>query len=312
VSKIRMLSGNKSNVLITGESGTGKELIARAIHLSSIRADKPYIAYNCSSIPREIAESELFGHRKGAFTGAASDFRGIIRSAEGGTIFLDEIGDLPLEVQPKLLRFLEHGEIQPLGVSKVIRTDVRVITATNRDLGKMVVDKQFRADLWYRLNVITIALPPLRERREDIPLLAEHLLRRISAREGKSDLKLAPGVIERLIEYDWPGNVRELANEIERLVVFTPSHKEIDCDNLSPVIRDCTKFSSPNSETNGNGKLMSLPTNGTTLAAYEEMATREALRRHGGNITRAAKELGISRQCLRTKLNGHAGSMMQD
>jgi transcriptional regulator with PAS, ATPase and Fis domain len=310
VRQIGMLSGNKSNVLITGESGTGKELIARAIHRYSTRADQPFITYNCSSIPREIAESELFGHRKGAFTGAHMDFPGIIRSAEGGTIFLDEIGDLPLEVQPKLLRFLEHGEIQPLGVSKVIRTNVRVITATNCDLGKMVVDKQFRADLWYRLNVITIALPPLRERREDIPLLADHLLRRISAREGKSGLSLSNGVIEKLMQYDWPGNIREMANEIERLVVFTLSHKEITTDNLSPVIRCCTNSS--NSATNGNGMGVDLLTKGKTLAACEEMAIHEALRCHSGNLTRAAKDLGISRQSLRNKLKGYAIGKKRD
>ncbi|MCI0661705.1 MAG: sigma-54 dependent transcriptional regulator [Acidobacteria bacterium] len=313
VSKIRMLSGNKSNILITGESGAGKELVARAIHRCSMRADQPFITYNCSSIPRELAESELFGHRKGAFTGAHLDFPGIIRSAEGGTIFLDEIGDLPLEVQPKLLRFLEHGEIQPLGVSKVVKTDVRVITTTNRDLDRMVTAGQFRADLWYRLNVITITLPPLRERREDIPLLAEHLLRRISAREGKSDLKLAPGVIERLIQYDWPGNVRELANEIERLVVFTQSHREITYENLSPIIRDCrdafnSKFR------NGNENVMGivLPPEGMKLAAAmdtcEQMLIDEALRRHKGNKTRAAKNLGISRECLRKKLKGRTGN----
>ena len=299
VSQIKLLFGNKSNVLITGESGTGKELVARAIHRCSMRADQPFITYNCSSIPREIAESELFGHRKGAFTGAHLDFPGIIRSAEGGTIFLDEIGDLPLEVQPKLLRFLEHGEIQPLGVSKVIRTDVRVITATNRDLGKMVVDKQFRTDLWYRLNVITITLPPLRERREDIPLLAEHLLRRISAREGKSDLKFTQGVIEKLMQYAWPGNVRELANEIERLVVFTPSHNEITIEKLSPGIRGSKgSFNSKN----GNVMRIELPPNRTGLAAamaaYEEMVIHEALRCNDGNITKAAGDLGISRQWL--------------
>ncbi|MCI0661490.1 MAG: sigma-54 dependent transcriptional regulator [Acidobacteria bacterium] len=299
VSQIRMLSGNKSNVLIVGESGTGKELVARAIHQCSPRADQPFITYNCSSIPREIAESELFGHRKGAFTGAHLDFPGIIRSAEGGSLFLDEIGDLPLEVQPKLLRFLEHGEIQPLGASKVIRTDIRVITATNRDLSRMVSAGQFRADLWYRLNFITIALPPLRERREDIPLLAEHLLGRISAREGKSDIKLAPEVIEKLMQYDWPGNVRELANEIERLVVFTPSHKEITIEKLSPVIKG---YKGSFNFENGNGMRIELPPKGTELAAamaaYEEMVIHEALRCNDGNLTKAAGDLGISRQWL--------------
>jgi transcriptional regulator with GAF, ATPase, and Fis domain len=308
--QIGMLSNSRSTVLITGESGTGKELVAGAIHRNGIRADKPFIAYNCSSISREIAESELFGHRKGAFTGAHSDAIGIIRSAEGGTIFLDEIGDLPLEVQPKLLRFLEQGEVQPVGASKIIKTDVRVIAATNRDLKGMVENCQFRGDLWYRLNVIAIALPPLRERREDIPLLAEHFLRRLSAREEKSALRFAPEVMKWLIYYDWPGNVRELANEIERLVVFTPSRREITEESLSPVITGCSSSVDPG---NGDGhlKVVVLPPAGTSLAdgvaAYEQMMIREAIRLHDGNVTRAAKDLGISRQWLRQLLNGRAG-----
>lgn len=303
VSLIGMLSNSRSTVLITGESGTGKELIARAIHQNSNRAGEPFFAYNCSSIPEEIAESELFGHRKGAFTSAHSDFPGIIRSAEGGTIFLDEIGDMPLKVQPKLLRFLEHGEVKPLGEAKVIRTDVRVITATNRDLSCMVKNGQFRADLWYRLNVIAIALPPLRERREDIPLLAEHFLRRISAREGKPCLRIALEVMERLIEHDWPGNVRELANEIERLIVFTPSHCEITQESLSPIINRCDVSANP-----GNGWVMEMvpPPSGTKLIdaveAYERMVISEAIRRHNSNLTRTARELGISRLYLRNKL----------
>jgi hydrogenase-4 transcriptional activator len=308
--QIGMLSNSGSTVLITGESGVGKELVARAIHRNSVRAGGPFIAYNCSSIPREIAESVLFGHRKGAFTGAHSDALGIIRSTAGGTIFLDEIGDLPLEVQPKLLRFLEQSETQPVGASKVIKTDVRVIAATNRDLSSMVENGQFRADLWYRLNVIAIALPPLRERREDIPLLAEHFLRRLSAKEGKPGLRLAPEVIEELVRYDWPGNVRELANEVERLVVFAPSHSEITEEKLSLVIKRCGGSSNP---ANGNGNVMgaTLPPAGTRLvdavAACEQMMIREALRRHDGNHTRAAKELGISRQWLRKLLNREVG-----
>jgi transcriptional regulator with PAS, ATPase and Fis domain len=311
VSQIEMLAACRSTVLITGECGTGKELVARTIHLNGIRAVGPFIAYNCSSIPREIAESELFGHRRGAFTGAHFDSPGIIRSAEGGTIFLDEIGDLPLEIQPKLLRFLEHGEVQPVGLSKVIKTDIRVIAATNRDLGRMVIDGQFRSDLWYRLNVITIAMPSLRERREDIPLLVEQLLRRISMKEGRVGLRLAPAVIEKLMKYDWPGNVRELVNEIERWVVFTPSHGEITVENLSPVIRDCGD--SFNSESGSeNGGRMVLPPEVTTLAAavaaYEQVVIREALRRHNGSKTRAAKELGISREWLRQKLKSRTGN----
>jgi DNA-binding NtrC family response regulator len=305
VSQIGMLSNGRFTVLITGESGTGKELVARAIHQNSIRAGQPFISYNCSCIPREIAESELFGHRKGAFTSADSDSCGIIRSAEGGTIFLDEMGDLPLDIQPKMLRFLEQGEVQPVGASKVIRTDVRVITATNRDLKSMVEKGQFRADLWYRLNVITITLPPLRERREDIPFLAEHFLRRIAARERRPGLRLAPEVIEKLSQHDWPGNVRELANEIERLVVFTSLQSEVTQKNLVTG-----SFNYENGKSNGMG--VTMPPEGTTLAeamaAYEQKVIREALRRHGGNLTRAAEELGISRQWLRQLLNGRTGN----
>jgi transcriptional regulator with GAF, ATPase, and Fis domain len=261
--QIGMLSHSRSTVLIIGESGAGKELIARAINQDSIRAGRPFIAYNCSSIPREIAESELFGHGKGAFTGAHSDSPGIIRRAEGGTIFLDEIGDMPLEIQPKLLRFLEQGEVQPLGVSKVIKTDVRVIAATNRDLSSMVENGQFRADLWYRLNVIAIPLPPLRERREDIPLLAEHFLERLTAREGKRGLRFAPEVMEKLIRYDWPGNVRELANEIERFVVFTSSGREITEENLSPLIKG-SGVSFYRGNENGNVMELAPPPAGTS------------------------------------------------
>jgi transcriptional regulator with GAF, ATPase, and Fis domain len=314
VSQIEVLSACRSTVLITGEYGTGKELVARAIHQNSVRADRPFITYNCSSIPKEIAESELFGHRKGAFTGAHLDSPGIIRSAEGGTIFLDEIGDLPLEIQPKLLRFLEYGEVQPLGLSKVIKTDVRVIAATNRDLRGMMTDGRFRPDLWYRLNVTTIAIPPLRERREDIPLLVEHLMRRISVREGRLGLRLAPGVIEKLMKYDWPGNVREMVNEIERLVVFTPSHGKITVENLSPVIRDCgNSLNSENGSENGMG--MVLPPKGTKLAeamaAYEQLVICEALQRHNGSKAKTAKELGISREWLRQKLKRRTGNKQE-
>jgi hydrogenase-4 transcriptional activator len=309
VDQIVMLSNSRSTVLIIGESGVGKELVARAIHQYSNRAGRPFIAYNCSSIPREIAESELFGHQKGAFTGAHTDALGIIRSAECGTIFLDEIGDLPLEIQPKLLRFLEQGEVQPVGASKVIRSDARVIAATNHDLGSMVGNGQFRADLWYRLNVISIALPPLRERQDDIPLLAEHLLRKLSAREGKIELRLAPELIGKLIKYEWPGNVRELANEIERMVVFTPSCSEITEERLSSIIK---QFSGSLNQGNGNEncKIMNvvLPPAGTrlfdALAAYEQVLIREVIRRHEGNHTSAAKELGISPRWLRKLLNG--------
>lgn len=309
VDQISLLSSSRSTILITGESGTGKEIVARTIHKHSGRARGPFIAYNCSSIPRELAESELFGHRKGAFTGANIDYLGIIRCAAGGTIFLDEIGDLPLEIQPKLLRFLEQGEIQPLGTSKLIEPDVRVITATNRDLKKMVAEGLFRTDLWHRINVINIALPPLRDRREDIPLLVDYLLRMFSERDRKPGLRLAPDVLEKLMQYDWPGNVRELANQIERMVVFTPPHSEITNDSLSSEIRFCmSPFISGNEIGNGAETVMEnmMPARVTKLVAimdaYEQVVIRDALKRHNGNKTRAANELGISREWLRQKL----------
>lgn len=312
--RIRMLHGSRATVLITGESGTGKELAARAIHRYSERADKTFIAYNASSIPREIAEAELFGYTKGTFTGACHDSLGIIRSADGGTLFLDEIGDMPLEIQPKLLRFLENGEVYPLGKSKAIKTDIRVIAATNRDLSRMVVEGTFRADLWYRINGINIALPPLRDRREDIPMLVHHLLEKFSKRENKKGLILAPGLLKELMLYGWPGNVRELANVIEQLVVFTPSGGVSGCSLLHSHVKahlstskastEVTASHSPNGsdETRARARDAQRLTLPEAIAELEQAMIENALSYHHNNISRAAATLGLSRFGLQRKL----------
>jgi transcriptional regulator with GAF, ATPase, and Fis domain len=312
--RIRMLHGSRATVLITGESGTGKELAARAIHRYSDRADKTFVPYNASSIPREIAESELFGYTKGTFTGAYQDSLGIIRSADGGTLFLDEIGDMPLEIQPKLLRFLESGEVYPLGKSKAVKTDIRVIAATNRDLSRMVAEGTFRADLWYRINGINIALPPLRDRREDIPMLVHHLLEKFSKRENKSEIVLEPDLVKELMLYNWPGNVRELANVIEQLVVFTPSGGVSGCSLLHSHVK--AQLSSYQTSTepaashspNGSDSTRALPrtrssrTLSEAIAELEQSMIENALSYHQNNISRAAATLGLSRFGLQRKL----------
>ena len=314
--RIRMLRGSRATVLITGESGTGKELAARAIHRYSDRADKTFIPYNASSIPREIAESELFGYSKGTFTGAYQDSLGIIRSADGGTLFLDEIGDMPLEIQPKLLRFLESGEVYPLGKAKAVKTDIRVIAATNRDLGRMVADGTFRADLWYRINSINIALPPLRDRREDIPMLVHHMLEKFSKRENKDGIVLAPDLLKELMLYTWPGNVRELANVVEQLVVFTPSGGVSECSLLhSHVKAQLSSFKSSTEITtshspNGGEETRAFPrtrdsqrlTLPEAVAELEQEMIENALSYHHNNISRAAATLGLSRFGLQRKL----------
>ncbi|HEY0761561.1 MAG TPA: sigma-54 dependent transcriptional regulator [Pyrinomonadaceae bacterium] len=309
--RIKMLRRSRATVLITGESGTGKELAARAIHRCSERADKTFVPYNASSIPREIAASELFGYSKGTFTGAYQDSLGIIRSADGGTLFLDEIGDMPLEIQPKLLRFLENGEIYPLGKSKAVKTDIRVIAATHRDLSRMVAEGSFRADLWYRINGINIALPPLRDRREDIPMLVHHLLEKFSKRENKKGIVLAPDLLKALLLYNWPGNVRELANVIEQLVVFTPSGGVSGCSLLHSHVKaqlSSYKLSaeashSPNdSEANASPLTRSSRTLSEAVAELEREMIENALSYHQNNISRAAATLGLSRFGLQRKL----------
>ncbi|RYZ05283.1 MAG: hypothetical protein EOO73_20720 [Myxococcales bacterium] len=224
------LVGSNATVIITGESGVGKEVVARAIHDLSDRSGKAYVAFNCATVPRELFEGQLFGYRRGAFTGATSDHPGVIRAAAGGTLFLDEIGELPLDIQPKLLRFLENGEVFPLGERRPLRVDVRVLAATHRNLAELVRTGKFREDLYYRLQVVPIFVAPLRERREDIPVLARHFLRELT-RHGEPPV-LAPDALAKLSAHHWPGNVRELRNVIERAMAFSPTPSVLRAEHL--------------------------------------------------------------------------------
>ncbi|HEY1329532.1 MAG TPA: sigma 54-interacting transcriptional regulator [Casimicrobiaceae bacterium] len=219
----RLVADSDASVLIYGESGTGKELLARAIHRASRRGEKPFVAVNCGAIPGDLLESELFGHARGAFTGAIQAHKGLFQTADGGTLFLDEIGDMPLPLQVKLLRVLQEGEVRPVGATQSIPVDVRVISATHRDLDAHRVNGQFREDLYYRLNVVSLHLPPLSERREDIPLLATHILRKLAERYRKPVATLAPDAMALLVAAPWPGNVRQLVNLLEQAVALTPT-----------------------------------------------------------------------------------------
>ncbi|MEJ5166667.1 MAG: sigma-54 dependent transcriptional regulator [Thermoanaerobaculia bacterium] len=232
---IKMAAPSNSNILITGESGTGKELVARAIHLHSKRKDKPFIPINCGTMDPILLESQLFGHKKGAFTGAVSDKKGLLEVADGGSLFMDEIGSIPVETQAKILRVIQEKEFLPLGDVNFKKVDVRLISATNVDLNKLIEEGKFRQDLYYRLNVIHIHLPPLKDRKEDIPLLVDYFLKKFGKENEKEDLKLKPETLKILMDYDWPGNVRELENAIERAVVLCPE-KEISPEYLPKEI----------------------------------------------------------------------------
>lgn len=286
---VKLAADSHATVLLTGESGTGKELVAKALHLNSPRKDAPFVIVNCGAIPENLVDSELFGHKRGAFTGAIRDRQGKFELAEGGTVFLDEIGELPLSLQPKLLRVLQEGEIEKLGASTPVHVDVRIVSATHQDLAARVQEGSFRQDLWYRLNVIPLRLPPLRERAEDICMLAEHFLMKHATRHGRALPRLEEGLLERLEAYAWPGNVRELENTMERLVVLSQG------DSLGAADLP----SSLNSvETTYGGLKIHLPARGIDLQAVERGLLEEALRRCQGNQTAAARFLGISRQTL--------------
>jgi len=233
---VQKVAGTNATVLIQGESGTGKELIARAIHLNSSRASQPFLAVNCGALPESILESELFGHTKGSFTGAVADKKGLFRSASGGTLFLDEIGEMPLALQVKLLRALQEHEVTPVGASTSVKFDARIIAATNRNLEEDVKANRFREDLFYRLNVIEVSLPSLRERREDIPLLAKHFAAKSARSQNAAEKPVSREAMAALVNYDWPGNVRELENAIER--AFILSGDEIDVDSFPAKVRD--------------------------------------------------------------------------
>ena len=300
---ISKVAASPSTVLITGESGTGKELIARALHQHSLRKDKPYIAINCAAIPQSLMESELFGYEKGAFTGATTSKAGRFELADTGTLFLDEIGEIPLEMQVKLLRALQYGEIERVGGVQTNRVDVRLVCATNRDLQERIREGAFREDLFYRLNVVPIRLPPLRERLSDIPLLVSHFLERFNQRLSKSVAEITPEALAALQEYHWPGNIRELENVVERTVLFANGTRitlqELPEEILQrqgnpdiyipPAISYNTSMSLPQMWKKQKERL------------EREMISR-ALEQTQGNVTKAAEKLGISRKSMQKKM----------
>jgi len=300
VDQIQRLQGNDLTVLITGESGTGKELVARAIHVGSPRSAAVFLPYNCTTTTRELADSQLFGHRRGSFTGAVSDQPGLVRTAAGGTLFLDEVGDLPLDVQPKLLRFLEHGEIMPVGETRPQRVDVRIITATNADLEQRVAEGKFREDLYYRLSVIRIHVPPLRQRREEIPHLSTYFLREASERLGKPDVQLSSEVLDLFAEYWWPGNVRHLRNEVQRAVAMAPAGGVIGPEHLSVDVSEqqpAEQAAAPPKLTLRGGQTLA-----SVVDDIERDLIRNTLTRHRGNISESARSLGLTRRGLYLKL----------
>jgi two-component system, NtrC family, response regulator AtoC len=290
------VSQRNTTVLIQGETGTGKELVARAIHHNSRRSSRPFVAINCGAIPRDLVESELFGYVRGAFTGAVASKSGRFEAADGGTIFLDEVGELPLEAQVKLLRVLQEGEVNKLGANAPIKIDVRVIAATHRDLSAMVEDGTFREDLYYRLAVVPLRIPPLRERREDIPELVDTLFQRAKERHGLLDVRMASAVHQRLIAYRWPGNVRQLENVLERLLVLSSADLITVEDLPEELIPSAasTAILWPN-----------LPEEGISLEAIERELISRALEKFDGNQTQAARYLDISRRTLIYRMEKH-------
>ncbi|MBZ5510288.1 MAG: sigma-54 dependent transcriptional regulator [Acidobacteriia bacterium] len=278
-----------STVLLSGESGTGKELLAKALHQNSLRAGKPFITVNCGALPETLAESELFGHRKGSFTGATADKAGKFETANEGTVFLDEVGDLPLTLQVKLLRVIQEREIDKIGNPRPIKVNVRIVAASNRNLKNLVEDGQFRDDLYYRLSVVTIDIPPLRERREDIPLLVQHFLQKFRSRYDLPAVTASDEAMEKFSQYGWPGNVRELENVIERLVVLGKTDV-IREEDLPPEMR--------RSESRIASIGLKLPDDGIDLEGVERELLLRALEKYAWNRTQAAKYLNISRKTL--------------
>ena len=286
---VDLVAASNVSVLISGESGTGKELIAHAIHFKSTRRDKKFITQNCASIPETLLESELFGYRKGSYTGATHDKPGLFEVASGGTLFLDEIGDLSLSSQAKILRALQEGEIKRIGDNRPIKVDVRILSATNKDLQEQIRKGLFREDLLYRLNVVTVKLPPLRERREDIALLARHYLGLFSARMGKRMAGFDAEALEVLAAYHWPGNVRQLKNEMERLAILLNEGELIATANLAEAIQQASLLQTGDA---GASKMKD------SLDAIQRKMVLEALQKYKWNKTRAADDLGITRRGL--------------
>jgi DNA-binding NtrC family response regulator len=313
----RKVAATRLPVLLLGPTGTGKEVLARAIHRASPRANKAFLPFNCSAVPRDMVESQLFGYRRGSFTGATDDFLGVIRSAEGGTLFLDEIGELSIDLQPKLLRFLETNEVHPLGEGKPIKVDVRVIAATNADLDDLIERKAFREDLYYRLNIVRFHMPQLCERREEIPPIVMHLLRQYQLEEQKHGIKISDELMEYLLLYKWPGNIRQLSNEFRRLVAMVASNETLTPEHLTPGIRaarrtvpvepDAEDGETPKTEPSSASPAAPPATSLTlkleqalpeAVEALERAMIEHALERAEGRVEEAARLLGISRKGL--------------
>ncbi|MCU1262106.1 MAG: two component, sigma54 specific, transcriptional regulator, Fis family [Bryobacterales bacterium] len=287
---------SSSTVLIEGETGTGKELLARAIHVNSRRKDEPFVTVNCGAIPKDLLESELFGYRKGAFTGATDNKRGRVEACDGGTLFLDEIGELPLELQVKLLRLVQEGEIQKIGALDPVKVDVRIVAATHRNLRRMAEDGDFREDLYYRLAVIPVTVPPLRERVEDIAVLVRHFWTRSLQKHGRDDLSLPDALLPLFSRYHWPGNIRELENVMERIVVLSRGPAVTPEDIPEFVRREQSLLDSLQIE---------LPPNRISLEAVEKELIVRALERYDGNQTKAAEYLDLTRKTLIYRMEKH-------
>ncbi len=299
VKTTRRVAPSNVTVLITGETGAGKEVIARALHQASGRQSHTFLPFNCTTVPRDMLDAQLFGYRRGSFTGAVEEYRGLIRSAEGGTLFLDEIGEMPTELQPKLLRFLESGEILPLGETRPIRVDVRIVAATNADLDQLVNEGRFREDLFYRLNVVRLRVPPLRERREEVPLLVQAHLERVARETQRDPIRVSEEAMEYLSLYHWPGNARQLANELRRLSALAEPGALVMPEHLSPEIASSRPPAAAARALNGSELLVRTdqPLSAAT-EHVERVLIAQALDQCQGNLERAAQVLGLSRKGL--------------
>jgi len=295
---IRRVASTDTTVLLSGESGTGKELVARALHTESTRAAQPFVAINCAAVPASLLESELFGHVKGAFTDAKATRKGMFEQATGGTLLLDEIGEMPLDMQPKLLRVLQERQVRPVGGNVVVPVDARIIAATNRDLESEVEEQRFREDLYYRLNVVQIHVPPLRARGNDVLLLAQHFVRKFAERMGKGVTGISSEAAKKLVEYDWPGNVRQLENSMERAVTLT-RFEQLTVEDLPERISRYESSRMTIADVDSEHML--------TLDQLEKRYIERVLKAAQGNKTQAARLLGVDRRTLYRKLERYEG-----